>query len=67
MKTFTPRGKKGKETMSFIKSIENKDLTGRERLDLISNFSNSWEENQLPNGIKITTNTFGLPEIQLNK
>ena len=66
MKTFTPRSQKGKDTMSFIKSIENKDLTGRERLDLISNFSDSWEENQLPNGIKITTNTFGLPEIQLN-
>tara|TARA_R110000765_G_scaffold87256_1_gene167375 strand:- start:46 stop:249 length:204 start_codon:yes stop_codon:yes gene_type:complete len=67
MKTFTPSSQKGKDTMNFIKSIENKDLTGRERLDLISNFSDSWEENQLPNGIKITTNSFGLPEIELNK
>ena len=67
MKAFTPSSQKGKDTMNFIKSIENKDLTGRERLDLISNFSDSWEENQLPNGIKITTNSFGLPEIELNK
>jgi len=63
MKAFTPRSQKGKDIMNFIKSIENKDLTGRERLDLISKFSDSWEENQLPDGIKITTNSFGLPEI----
>ena len=38
--------------MKFIKSIEGKDLTGRERLDLISEFSDRWEENQLPEGIE---------------
>ena len=63
MKTFTPRSQKGKDTMKFIKSIEGKDLTGRERLDLISEFSDRWEENQLPEGIEIITNSFGLPEI----
>jgi|SaaInlV_120m_DNA_3_1039746.scaffolds.fasta_scaffold16996_4 hypothetical protein len=66
MKSFILRSQKGKDVMSFIKSIENKDLTNRERLDLISNFSDSWEENQLPEGIEITTNSFGLPEITLN-
>lgn len=63
MKEFTPRSQKGKDIMNFIKSIENKELTGRERLDLISKFSDSWEENQLPEGIEIVTNSFGLPEI----
>ena len=58
--------KKGLDTMAFIKSIENKDLTGAERLNLISKFSNSWEENQLPNGIVIKYNSDGLPEIQSN-
>ncbi len=66
MKSFIPRSQKGKDVMKFIKSIENKDLTNRERLDLICNFSDSWEENQLPEGIEITTNSFGLPEITLN-
>jgi hypothetical protein len=66
MKKFTPRSQKGKDTIAFIESIEDKDLTGRERLDLISKFSDSWEENQLPDGIKIITNSFGLPEIELN-
>jgi len=63
MKAFTPRSQKGKDIINFIKSIENKELTGRERLDLISKFSDSWEENQLPEGIEIVTNSFGLPEI----
>jgi|TARA_R110000803_G_C11701789_1_gene285587 hypothetical protein len=66
MKSFTPSSQKGKDTLEFIKSIENKDLTGRQRLDLISNFSDSWEENQLPEGIEIVTNSFGLPEIVTN-
>ena len=66
MKKFIPRSQKGKDTIAFIESIEDKYLTGRERLDLISKFSDSWEENQLPDGIKITTNSFGLPEIELN-
>jgi len=63
MKTFTPRSQKGKDVMSFIKSIEHKDLNGKERLDLISEFSDRWEENQLPENIEIITNSFGLPEI----
>ena len=65
MKTYVPRSQKGKDTMKFIESIENKDLTGRQRLDLISEFSERWEENQLPEGVKILTNSFGLPEIEL--
>lgn len=65
MKAYVPRSQKGKDTMKFIESIKNKDLTNRQRLDLISDFSDKWEENQLPDGVKITTNSFGLPEIEL--
>ena len=65
MKSYVPRSQKGKDTMKFIESIKNKDLTNRQRLDLISDFSDKWEENQLPDGVKITTNSFGLPEIEL--
>ena len=54
--------KKGLDTMAYIKSIENKNLTGSERLDLIGKYSDAWEENQLPDGIKIITKD-GLPEI----
>ena len=63
MKTFIPKSQKGKDVMNFIRSIEHKDLTGKKRLDLISEFSDRWEENQLPEGIEIITNSFGLPEI----
>ena len=55
--------KKGLDTMAYIKSIENEDLTGRQRLDLISKYSDAWEENQLPDGIEIITNSDGLPDI----
>lgn len=48
--------------MAYIKSIENENLTGSERLDLIGKYSDAWEENQLPDGIKIITKD-GLPEI----
>ena len=63
MKEFIPSSKKGKDTLKFIESIEDKDLTGVERLDLISKFSDRWDENQLPDGIKIEYNSYGLPEI----
>lgn len=62
-KTEMKFSKKGIETMTYIKSIENEDLTGRQRLDLISKYSDAWEENQLPDGIEIITNEDGLPEI----
>ena len=62
-KTEMKFSKKGIETMAYIKSIENEDLTGRQRLYLISKYSDAWEENQLPDGIEIITNSDGLPEI----
>tara|TARA_R110000782_G_scaffold256235_1_gene345152 strand:- start:51 stop:248 length:198 start_codon:yes stop_codon:yes gene_type:complete len=63
MKKFIPSTQKGKDTLQFIESLQNKNLTGREILDATANFRESWEENQLPNGVKIITNSFGLPEI----
>jgi len=55
--------KKGQDVMAYIKSIKKLNLTGIERLDLISKYSDAWEENQLPDGIEIITNEDGLPEI----
>ena len=54
---------KGKDTLKFIQSLQNKGLTPRQILDETALFTERWEENQLPDGIKITTNTYGLPEI----
>jgi hypothetical protein len=55
--------KRGLDTMTYIKSIENEDLTGSEKFDLIKEYFDAWEENQLPDGIEIITNEDGLPEI----
>ncbi len=54
---------KGKDTLNFIESLQGKGLTSRQILDATSLFTERWEENQLPEGIKITTNSYGLPEI----
>ena len=55
---------KGKDTLKFIESLQDKGLTSRQILDETALFRERWEENQLPEGIKITTNTYGLPEIK---
>lgn len=65
MKKFTPSSQKGKDTLNFIKSLQGKGLTSKQILDATSLFRQRWEENQLPEGITITTNEFGLPEINL--
>tara|TARA_R110000744_G_scaffold130914_1_gene238759 strand:+ start:7 stop:246 length:240 start_codon:yes stop_codon:yes gene_type:complete len=56
--------KRGLDTMTYIKSIENEDLTGSEKFDLIKEYFDAWEENQIPDGIEIITNSDGLPEIK---
>jgi len=44
---------KGKDTMEFIQSLQDKGLTGRQILDETALFRERWEENQLPEGVKI--------------
>tara|TARA_E500000081_G_C6008672_1_gene294722 strand:+ start:327 stop:509 length:183 start_codon:yes stop_codon:yes gene_type:complete len=56
---------KGKDTLKFIESLQDKGLTSRQILDETALFTERWEENQLPEGIIITTNSFGLPEIKI--
>lgn len=56
---------KGKDTLKFIKSLQGKGLSSKEIIDATTLYRERWEENQLPEGIEITTNSFGLPEINL--
>jgi hypothetical protein len=58
---------KGKDTLKFIKSLQGKGLSSKEIIDAATLYRERWEENQLPEGIEITTNSFGLPEINLKK
>jgi len=58
---------KGKDTLKFIKSLQGKGLSSKEILDAATLYRERWEENQLPEGIEIITNSFGLPEIILKK
>ena len=65
MKKFTPSSQKGRDTLKFIESLQGKGLTSKQILDAASLFRERWEENQLPEGIEIKINEFGLPEIEL--
>ena len=65
MRKYIPGSQKGKDTLEFIKSLQGKGLTGKQILDATSLFRERWEENQLPEGITISINEFGLPEINL--
>jgi hypothetical protein len=58
---------KGKDTLKFIKSLQGKGLSSKEIIDAATLYRERWEENQLPEGIEIITNSFGLPEIILKK
>ena len=39
--------KRGLDTMAYIKSIENEDLTGSEKFDLIKEYFDAWEEKNI--------------------
>ena len=64
MTKFIPSTQKGKDTKAYIQMLLNTGYKGN-IIDATTLFRERYEENQLPKDIKITTNSFGLPEINL--
>ena len=64
MTKFIPSSQKGKDTMAYIQMLLDTGYKGN-IIDATTLFRERYEENQLPKDIKITTNSFGLPEINL--
>ena len=64
MAKFIPSSKKGKDTMAYIQMLLDTGYKGN-IIEATTLFRERWEENQLPEGIEINTNSFGLPEINL--
>ena len=64
MTKFIPSSQKGKDTMAYIQMLLDTGYKGN-IIDATTLFRERYDENQLPKDIKITTNSFGLPEINL--
>jgi len=64
MTKFIPNLQKGKDTMAYIQMLLDTGYKGN-IIDATTLFIQRYDENKLPKDIKITTNSFGLPEINL--